>query len=110
MAASGILDGGEAGEAVADDGASGTEALLCEGRNGGVAETDNAVMPVTTYSAFVSVIDNGDGTSTVRLKGGFYRAYPNNDPPAELSDEAAVNAVTAFYDAGVAGLAEKYGK
>lgn len=75
-----------------------------------IAETDNAVMPVTTYSAFVSVADNGDGTSTVQLKGGFYRAYPNNDPPAELSDEAAVNAVTAFYDAGVAGLAEKYGK
>lgn len=75
-----------------------------------IVETENAVMPVTTYSAFVTVTDNGDGTSTVQLKGGFYRAYPNNDPPAELSDEAAVEAVTAFYDAGIKGLSEKYSK
>lgn len=71
-----------------------------------ITETDNAVMPVTTYSAFVTVTDNGDGTSTVQLKGGFYRAFPNNDPPPELSDEAAVQAVDAFYAAGLAGIKE----
>lgn len=69
-----------------------------------ISKTDNSVLPVTTYSAFLSVADNGDGSSTVTWRGGFYRAYPNNNPPAELSDEAAVNAVNAVYDAGLANI------
>ena len=52
------------------------------------------------------VTDNGDGTSNLRWKGGFYRAYPNNDPPPELNDEAAVKAVTAVYDGGLASIKE----
>ena len=75
-----------------------------------ITETDNSVLPVTTYSAFLSVADNDDGTSTLKWRGGFYRAYPNNDPPEELNDEAAVKAVSGVYDAGMANikaLAEK---
>ncbi|MEM7465616.1 MAG: SRPBCC family protein [Pseudomonadota bacterium] len=69
-----------------------------------ITKTDNAVLPVTTYSAFLSVAANDDGTSTVKWRGGFYRAYPNNNPPENLSDEAAVNAVTGVYDAGLANI------
>lgn len=69
-----------------------------------ITQTDNAVIPVITYSAFLSVADNGDGSSTVQWRGGFYRAYPNNNPPPELNDEAAVTAVTSVYDAGLAGI------
>lgn len=69
-----------------------------------ITQTDNAVLPVTTYSSFLSVKDNGDGTSTVEWRGGFYRAYPKNEPPPELNDEAAVNAVTATYQAGLANI------
>lgn len=69
-----------------------------------ISKTDNAVMPVTTYSAFMTVTANEDGTSTLQWRGGFYRAYPNNNPPAELNDEAAVTAVTGVYDAGLAGI------
>lgn len=69
-----------------------------------ITETDNAVLPVTTFSAFLSVADNGDGTATVQFKSGFYRAFPNNDPPPELSDEAAVKAVSAWFDEGLAGI------
>ena len=75
-----------------------------------ISKTDNNVLPVTTYSAFLSVADNEDGTSTVKWRGGFYRAYPNNDPPENLNDAAAVNAVTGVYEAGLASikaLAEK---
>ena len=71
-----------------------------------ITHTDNSVLPVTTYSAFLSVHDNGDETATVRWRGGFYRAYPNNNPPPELNDEAALNAVTAVYDAGLASIKE----
>jgi len=69
-----------------------------------ILQTDNAVLPVTTYSAFLSVKDNGDATSTAEWRSGFYRAFPNNNPPAELSDEAAVKAVTGAYEAGLANL------
>lgn len=69
-----------------------------------ITKTDNAVLPVITYSAFLSVADNGDGTSKVTWRGGFYRAYPNNNPPAELNDEAAMTAVTSVYDAGLQGI------
>jgi uncharacterized protein YndB with AHSA1/START domain len=69
-----------------------------------ISKTDNAVLPVNTYSAFLTVIDNGDNTSRVEWKAGFYRAFPNNNPPPELSDEAAVRAVTGVYEAGLANL------
>ncbi|MBT8447069.1 MAG: SRPBCC family protein [Gammaproteobacteria bacterium] len=69
-----------------------------------ITKTDNAVLPVTTYSAFLTVMPGEDGGSTLQWRGGFYRAYPNNDPPPELSDEAAVNAVTGVYDAGLAEI------
>ena len=69
-----------------------------------VVKTDNAVLPVTTYSAFLTVADAGNGTTTVEWKSGFYRAYTKNNPPPELSDEAAVKAVSGAYEAGLANL------
>ena len=71
-----------------------------------ITQTAMEVLPVTTYSAFFTVSDNGDATSTVEWRGGFYRGYPNNDPPAELSDEAAVNAVRNTYTGGLTALKE----
>ena len=69
-----------------------------------ISKTVNEILPVTTYSSFLSVKDNGNGTSTVEWRGGFYRAYPNNNPPPELNDEAAVKAVTASYKAGLEAI------
>ncbi len=71
-----------------------------------IIEVDVKVLPVSTYSATIAVRDNGDGGSTVEWKGGFYRGYPNNNPPPELSDEAAVRAVTGVYTAGLAKIKE----
>lgn len=71
-----------------------------------ITQTDNAVLPVTTYSADLSVSDIGDGASKVQWRGSFYRAYPNNDPPPELNDEAAVAAVAGVYEAGLEGIKE----
>ena len=39
----------------------------------------------------------------------FYRGHPNNDPPPELNDEAAVKAVTGVYKAGLEALKAKVG-
>lgn len=71
-----------------------------------IKKTDNAVLPVTTYSSFLTVRAADGGGSEVEWRGGFYRAYPNNNPPEELNDEAAVKAVTATYQAGLAALKE----
>ncbi len=64
---------------------------------------DVKILPVTNYSSTIRVASNGSG-STVTWKAGFYRGYPNNDPPKELNDEAAVAAVTGVYKAGLANL------
>ncbi len=67
------------------------------------ATHDVSVLPVNNYSATLSVKANGD-KAIVTWKGAFYRGYPNNDPPPELNDEAAVEAVTNLYKAGLEGL------
>jgi len=67
------------------------------------------VIPVTNYSAHLTVKPRDGGGSIVEWRGAFYRGYPNNDPPAELSDEAAIAAVTGVYKAGLDALVEKFG-
>ena len=64
---------------------------------------DGGALPVTNYTSTISV--SGDGTSAVvEWRGAFYRGYPNNDPPPDKNDEAAVKAVTAVYQSGLANL------
>ncbi|MDB6178183.1 SRPBCC family protein [Paracoccus sp. Z330] len=74
-----------------------------------ITEVAVEVLPVTNYSATIQVSDN-DGKAEVMWKGGYYRGYPNNDPPENLNDEAAIAAVTAIYQAGFDALAERFGK
>lgn len=64
---------------------------------------DGGALPVTNYTS--TIIVTGDGnTCEVEWRGAFYRGYPNNDPPPDKNDEAAVKAVTAVYQAGLANL------
>lgn len=72
-----------------------------------IAEVDVKVLPVTNYSSWLTVKAAEGGKSVVEWRGAFYRGYPNNDPPPELSDEAAVAAVTGVYKAGLEGLKKK---
>jgi hypothetical protein len=67
------------------------------------------VLPVTNYSSHLTVLPREGGGSTVEWRGAFYRGYPNNDPPENLNDEAAIAAVTAVYNAGLDALVEKFG-
>lgn len=68
-----------------------------------VKNHDVAILPVNNYSSTITVKPTDSG-SIVTWKGAFYRGYPNNDPPPELNDEAAVAAVTGVYQAGLASL------
>lgn len=69
-------------------------------------EVDLKMLPVSGYSSYFTLTPAGDKT-TVEWKGAFYRGYVNNDPPPELSDKAAIEAVTAFQKAGLAALKAK---
>ena len=72
-----------------------------------IVEVEAKVLPVTNYSSTITVSPAEGGKSTVEWKGAFYRGFPNNDPPPELSDEAAVKAVTGVYQAGLDALKKK---
>ena len=67
------------------------------------------VLPVTNYSSHLTVKPRDGGGSLIEWRGAFYRGYPNNDPPEELNDEAAVAAVTGVYQAGLDALVERFG-
>ncbi|MES9991342.1 MAG: SRPBCC family protein [Candidatus Thiodiazotropha sp.] len=71
-----------------------------------IESVDVKVLPVTNYSSWFNIKPNGEGGSLVTWKGAFYRGYPNNDPPPELSDQAAKDAVTGVYESGLAKLKE----
>ncbi|AFL51667.1 hypothetical protein ABIE78_002480 [Sinorhizobium fredii] len=75
-----------------------------------ITDVDVSVLPVTNYSAHLTVTPKAGGGSHIEWKGAFYRGYPNNDPPANLNDEAALAAVGAVYKAGLDALEKKFGK
>ncbi|RFC64215.1 SRPBCC family protein [Fulvimarina endophytica] len=70
-----------------------------------IGHTNVDVIPATNYSSNVMVKPgDGENTSEVTWNAAFYRGYPNNDPPAELNDEAAVEGVSAYVKEGLDGL------
>lgn len=71
-----------------------------------IANVDVKVLPVSNYTSKITVTGDG-GKSTVKWDGAFYRGFPNNDPPPELSDEAALKAVNGVYSAGLEALKKK---
>lgn len=71
-----------------------------------ITEVDVKLVPVTNYSASITVTPEGD-KSKVEWKSAFYRGFVNNDPPPELSDEAAVKAITGVFQSGLAALKKK---
>lgn len=64
-------------------------------------------IPVSFYSATITVRSKDGGGSEVEWLSRFYRADTSNFPPEHLSDEAAVTAMTAFLRQGLGGLKSK---
>lgn len=69
-----------------------------------ISKANHKAVPVGTYGSTIDVNDGENGGSKLVWKGFFYRAYPNNDPPPELSDTAATEAVTSIYETGMARI------
>jgi hypothetical protein len=72
-----------------------------------IDKVDVKVLPVTDYSATITVLPAAGDKSTVEWRGTFYRGYPNDDPPPGLNDEAAVKAVGEVYRSGLENLKKK---
>ncbi len=64
---------------------------------------DGGALPVTNYTSTLRVTADGRA-SVVEWRGAFYRGFPNNDPPPDQNDEAAVKAVTGVYKSGLENL------
>jgi carbon monoxide dehydrogenase subunit G len=63
-------------------------------------------LPVGNYAAEISVKDKG-GKAEVEWVATYYRAYVNNNPPAELNEEAADKAVSEVFTQGLQSLSDK---
>lgn len=72
-----------------------------------ITEVDVKVLPVNQYASTVTVSEAGDGKSKVEWKSSFYRGYMQNDPPAELNEEAAIKAISGVYKSGLEALKAK---
>ncbi len=69
-----------------------------------ITEVDVNVLPVTNYSSHLTVKDGANGGALVEWRGAFYRGFPNNDPPENLNDAAAVAGVKGVYRSGLDAL------
>ena len=60
-------------------------------------------LPIATHGSTISISED-NGKSKVQWKGAFYRSFPGQQPPPELTDEACIKAVTKLYKTGLENL------
>jgi mxaD protein len=63
-------------------------------------------LPVSSYSATLTVTPEGDGAK-VEWMGRFYRGDTGNEPPENLNDAAGKAAVSRYFAEGLRGLKAK---
>ena len=60
-------------------------------------------LPIATHGSTITITEDG-GMSKVKWKGAFYRSFPGQQPPPELTDEACSKAVNNLYKTGLESL------
>ncbi|WP_072369143.1 SRPBCC family protein [Hyphomicrobium sp. NDB2Meth4] len=65
------------------------------------------VLPVSSYTAEITVKPGPNDGSTVTWMGRFYRADTGNEPAPDKNDAAAIKAMTEYFKTGLAGLKAK---
>lgn len=63
-------------------------------------------LPVSFYSADMQLTAT-DGGTKVSWSARFYRGDTGNFPPEDLNDQAAIDALTEFFQSGLQGLKER---
>ena len=71
-----------------------------------LSDPDLKALPVSSYSATLTVSAEGDG-SKVEWLGRFYRGDTGNEPPEDLSDAAGRSAMNRYFADGLRGLKAK---
>ena len=69
-----------------------------------IDKVDPKVLPVNNYVAWMEVLPNPAGGSTLEWRAAFYRGYMLNDPPPDLNDVASSKAVTGVIRAGLEAM------
>jgi carbon monoxide dehydrogenase subunit G len=69
---------------------------------------DLKLIPVTNFSNQIEIAEEGAGAK-VTWTAAFYRGFPNNDPPPDLDDAAAMAAGQEFVQSGLDALSERFG-
>lgn len=72
-------------------------------------EDNIEALKASNYASHITLKEEG-GKTQFNLRGAFYRAFPQNDPPAALNDEASTAAVEAYHQAALDALAARFGK
>lgn len=67
-------------------------------------DDDVKALPVSSYTATITVEPAANGESKVEWIGRYYRGDTGNEPPEDLNDEAAEKAMTDFFQAGLHNL------
>ncbi len=67
-------------------------------------DDDVKALPVSSYTATITVEPGVNGVSKVEWIGRYYRGDTGNEPPEELNDEAAEKAMTEFFLTGLQNL------
>jgi mxaD protein len=71
-----------------------------------MSDPDLTALPVSSYSATLTVVPDGDG-ARVEWMGRFYRGDTGNEPPETLSDAAGREAMNRYFSDGLKGLKAK---
>lgn len=73
-----------------------------------LTEDNLTYVNATNYALHLTVKEEG-GKAVVDLKGAFYRAYPQNDPPADQDDAASTASVEALHQGLIDALVARFG-
>lgn len=68
-----------------------------------MSNPNTAALPASSYSVVFKLTASGQGTQ-VEWKSRLYRGDTGNEPPPNLTDEAAVEAMRSFFQAGLKQL------
>ncbi|UTD26591.1 SRPBCC family protein [Bradyrhizobium sp. WD16] len=72
-----------------------------------MSDPDLEALPVSSYSITFAIEPAAGGASNVKWSARLYRGDTGNEPPEELDDDAARNAMSKFLRAGLEGLKKK---
>lgn len=72
-----------------------------------MADPNLDVLPISSYSVTFTIKPAAGGGSDVQWYGRLYRGDTGNEPPENLSDDAARTAMSEFLSSGLQGLKRK---